>query len=204
MTMKIEEKFTVTTSRKEHPNAKKYPGRASMEFGSALQTFLSDLDASERGLFQKGELVFEEEIAAEFFDGILVGDVVGLGVLRGFDEQPCAYKMKILSIDRDADTMHMRNVTWEDEKRRPDYKGDEATATFEEFSCALGLGFGEILMRDGKPFGVSEKIEQTIIIRGDAAGNVKSTVTTKAAPATSSKSKKKKKKTKTTKTKASK
>lgn len=182
MTMKIQEEFTVTTTRKEHPNAKKYPGRPSMEFGSALQTFLSDLNAEERGLFQKGELIFEETIAAEFFDGILAGDVVGLGVLRGFDEQPCAYKMKILSIDRDADTMHMRNVTWEDEKTRPDYKGPEAMATFEEFSCALGLGFGEILMRDGKPFGVSEKIEQTIKIFGESADNIKTAVSTKSVP----------------------
>jgi len=191
MTMEVKEEFTVTTTRKEHPNAKKYPGRPSMEFGSALQTFMSDLDAGERALFQKGELIFEEEISAKFFDSILVGDVVGLGVLRGFEGQPCAYKMKILSIDRDADTMQMRNVTWEDEEKRPEYKGEEAMATFEELSCALGLGFGEILMRDGKPFGVSEKIEQTIKIMGDSEDNVKTAVATKSVPA----KKKKKKKT---------
>lgn len=171
MTVEVKEEFTVTHKRKEHPNDRKYPGRPSMEFGTAVTKFLSDLDKQEFEDFSKGELVFEEEVSAEFFDSILVGDVVGLGVLKGFDESPCAYKWKILEVDTEADTIRARNCTWEDEKKHPDYKGDEAVITFEEFSCGMGMGFGEILERDGKPFGVSEEIEQVIKIYGEADGD---------------------------------
>lgn len=167
MTVEIKEEFTVKSKRKEHPNARKYPGRPSMEFGTGLRKFLGDLTSEEMKQFQEGSLVFEEEASAEFFDSVLPGDVVGLGLLRGLDGQPCAYQWKILAVDRDADTMQARNCTWEDEKKHPGYKGDERELTFEEFSCGLGMGFGEILERDGKPFGVSEEIEQKVVIYGE-------------------------------------
>lgn len=169
MTVEVKEKFTVTSKRTDHPNAKKYPGRPSMEFGTALRKFLGDLTPEERELFRTGELVFEEEYSAEFFDSILPGDVVGLGVLKGLNNEPCAYKFKIITINKDADTMMARNCTWEDEKRNPGYVGEVCQLTFEEFSCGLGMGFGEILERDGKPYGVSEEIEQTVVIYGESA-----------------------------------
>lgn len=171
MTMEVKDEFTVKTKRKEHPNARKYPGRASMEFGTVLTKFLSDLEPEEREQFRDGELCFEPEVTAGFFDGIIEGDVVGVGLLRGFDGSPAAYQFKILSIDRQADTMQARNVTWEDEKKRPGYKGGERELTFEELSCAFGMGMGEILERDGKPFGVSEEIEQVVKIVGPASGS---------------------------------
>ncbi len=192
MTVEVKDQFTVKSKRKEHPNARKYPGRPSMEFGTAVRKFLTDLDAEERKLFQKGELVFEEEATAELFDSVLVGDVVGLGILRGLDDQPCAYQWKILSIDRDADTMQIRNCTWEDAKRNPDFRGELAETTFEDFSTALGMGFGEILERDGKPFGVSEEIELTVKIMEEVPDAPQAAVSGSQQPQKQENNKKKK------------
>ena len=172
MTVEIKDTFTIKTKRKEHPNAGKYPGRPSMEFGTGLRNFMSDIGSKNLDAFVKGEYVFDESVTAEFFDSILPGDVVGLGVLKGLNEfgendnkAPCAYKFKILSVDRNKDIMQARNVTFEHPKQT-EYSGTEVDLTFEEVSCGFGMGFGEILERDGKPFGVSEEIELKVKVIG--------------------------------------
>jgi hypothetical protein len=180
MTVEVQDTFTIKTKRTEHPNAGKYPGRPSMEFGTGLRQFMSDIGMNNLDAFSKGSFVFEEEITAEFFDSIIPGDVVGLGILNGFNEagenqkkEPCAYKFLILSVDKNTDTMQARNVTYEQliKKRsrkghESDYKGTEVELTFEEVSCAFGMGFGEILERDGKPYGVSEEVELKVKVFG--------------------------------------
>lgn len=170
MTIEIKEKFTVKFKRKEHPNAGKYPGRASQEFGYAFSMFLAELDTPSVDSLLDGTYVYDEELSAQFFDSVLEGDVLGVGLASGFDNHPAAYKFLILSIDREADKMLARNVTFENPKY-PEYKGEERELTFEELSVALGTGFGEILMRDGKPFGVPEEEEMTINIVGRASGS---------------------------------
>lgn len=172
--MTIENSFTVKAKRTEHPNASKYPGRPSMEFGRAVTNFLSDIGPENTEDFIAGKYIFEEELSAEFFDSIQEGDVVGLGLLRGLNEvgeneynECAAYKFKILEILKDKDIMRARNVTFENKKRtqRADaYKGQEVELAFEDLSCALGMGYGEILEREGKPFGVPEEMEVTIKI----------------------------------------
>lgn len=173
MTVEIKDTFTIKTKRKEHPNAGKYPGRPSMEFGSSINKFLSKIGISNSDAFERGEFIYEENTTAEFFDSILPGDVVGLGLLKGFNEygmneycKPCAYKFKILSVDKEKDIIQARNVTFEHPKNK-DYVGTEVQITFEEVSYALGMGFGEILERGGKPFGVSEEIELKVKVFGD-------------------------------------
>ena len=181
MTTEVQDTFTIKTKRTEHPNAGKYPGRPSMEFGTGLRQFLSDIGPHNVDAFGAGTFVFEEDVTAEFFDSIIVGDIVGLGLLKAFNEageneskSPSAYKFLILSIDKNSDTMQARNVTYEIAiKKRSrkghesDYKGTEVELTFEEVSCAFGMGFGEILERDGKPFGVSEEIELKVKVFGN-------------------------------------
>jgi len=172
MTMEIKDTFTVKSKRKEHPNAGKYPGRPSFEFGNAVRQFLGDIGPQNCDKFVEGNFVFEEEVTAEFFDSILPGDVVGLGILKGFNELGeneketfAAYKFKILGVDGERDVMQARNVTFEHPSRK-EYTGTETELTFEDISCAFGMGFGEILERDGKPYGVSEEIEYKIKIIG--------------------------------------
>ena len=77
--------FTIKTKRREHPNAVKYPGRPSMEFGNALRNFLSDIGQHNIDDFIEGKYIFEEKLSADFFDSILIGDVVGVGLLKGLN-----------------------------------------------------------------------------------------------------------------------
>lgn len=173
--------FKITTKRKEHPNAVKYQGRPTMEFGSAFRSFILDLSEPEKvEAFLERRLVFEEEMTAEFFDSIQVGDVIGLGLASGFDEigenphdEAAAYKFKVLEIPEGQDILKVRNVTFESDKpnpRRAPHVGTELEVTFEDVSCGLGMSFAEILMRDGKPFGVSEEVEINVKFV-DAQGN---------------------------------
>lgn len=185
MTVEIKDTFTVKAKRKEHPNAVKYPGRPAMEFGTtALRKFLDDLNDDQREDLLDGKLVVEEEASAEFFDSILEGDTVGLGLFYGLGpkKEPAAYKFKILSIDRERDVMKARNVTWEHPKR-PEYQGEEVELAFEDFSVGLGMGFGEILERDGKPFGVSEEIEYTVNVYEDKSKDQNTTDNNASSPA---------------------
>ena len=184
--------FTVKAKRTEHPNAAKYPGRPSLEFGSAIRAFLGELSYPEQDKLLAGTLVVEEEDSTEFYDSIEVGDIVGVGLWRGLNEQgenehnePAAYKFEITSID--GDMMQARNVTIESrmKKRNSDYKGDETELAYEDLSCALGTGYGEILERDGKPFGVSEEIEYTVRIVGPKEEEVEVKTSTSPLPATS-------------------
>jgi len=161
--------FTVKSKRKEHPNATKYPGKPSMEFGTALRSFMSDIGPTNLNALIEGKYIFDMEVSAKFFDSIQIGDVIGLGLVKGFNEvgenrhnEPAAYKFKVLDISKQNDTMKVRNVTFESEKGK--HKGLELELAFEDLSSALGMGFGEILERDGKPYGVSEEIELKVKI----------------------------------------
>lgn len=177
MTVEIKDTFTVKTKRKEHPNASKYPGRPSLEFGTALRKFLSDITEEQAEKFADKDFVFEPEVTAEFYDSIIEGDIVGLGLLYGLNEknEPSAHKFKILKINSGEDTMLARDVTYEHPKRN--YKGQEIELTFQDISCAFGMGFGEILERDGKPFGVSEEIEIKVNVYGESQENVSNSST---------------------------
>lgn len=159
MTAIVKDSFKVKTKRKEHPNATKYPGRPSLEFGTALRKFLCDLTPEQAEKFADRDLVFEEEVTAEFYDSIQEGDIVGIGLLYGINpkNEPSAHKFKILKINKGEDTMIARDVSFEHPKSK--YKGEEIELTFQDISCAFGMGFAEVLERDGKPFGVSEEIE---------------------------------------------
>jgi hypothetical protein len=160
--------FTIKSRRKEHPNAPKYVGRPTMEFGTAFRKFLGDIGPNV-DLFLAGKHIFEEEVTAEFFDSIKKNDIIGIGLAKGFNEigenrhnEPAAYKFKVLKVNKKKDTLSVRNVTFEHPKSK--HVGTECELAFEDISCALGMGFAEILERKGKPYGVSEEVELKIKI----------------------------------------
>lgn len=177
MTVEVKETFKIKKTTKEHPNATKYPGRQSMEFGSAVRQFMCELSAQQLQEFAEDSLVFEEEVTSEFYDSILEGDVVGVGLFTGLNafglnpnRGPSAHKFKILKINAGEDTMLARDVTFEHPKSKT--LGEEVTLTFELLSCAFGMGFGEILERDGKPYGVPLETEIEVKIYGEKTEEV--------------------------------
>lgn len=170
MTVKKDE-FTIKSKRFEHPNATKYPGRPSLEFGTGFRNFLSKLSFSQQDELAEGTLIVDEEDSIKFFDSIQVGDVIGVGLFKGINEhgenphsEPAAHLCEVLEIFPEKDLMNVRNLSYEKQvsKRNPNYKGVEFELAFEDLSCALAMGFGEILERNGKPYGVSEDIEYKI------------------------------------------
>jgi hypothetical protein len=54
MTIEIKDTFTIKSKRTEHPNAGKYPGKPSMEFGTGLRNFMSDIGSSNLDSFVNG------------------------------------------------------------------------------------------------------------------------------------------------------
>jgi hypothetical protein len=177
--IEVKDRFTVKTKVTEHPNASKYPGRPSFEVSQSKIKFLNELSDEEIDLLVDGKLIVEPEMSAQFFDSLLPNDVVGLALFTGLNElnmniqqESTAYKFKVLDIDKSADTLRCRNISWESKNKKKnlsaqeEYRGQEVEIAFEDVSVALGMGFAEILERDGKPFGVPEEVEQEVVIVG--------------------------------------
>ena len=181
-TTEVKETFKVKLKVREHPNASKYPGRPCFEINQSKLKFLGELSSDEYQRFFDGSLIIEEDYTAEFFDSILPGDVVGLALVKGINElnmnplhETAAYKLLVLDVDKQQDILKCRNVTWEQrdksKKRKlagaeEEYIGQEVEVAFEDVSVGLGMGFAEILEREGKPFGVPEEVEQEVVIVG--------------------------------------
>lgn len=186
MTVEKVDTFKMKGKRKEHPMARKYPGHPSQEFGNAYTKFLMDLEPDEMEDFRKGTLVFEEEIVAEFYDAILEGDLIGLGVFNGVKEfditHPCAYKFKVTKVHPGEDRITVMNVSFEG-VRGYEHSMQEIDLYFEDISHAFGAGFADILEREGKMFGVDEEIEYNIAIYGDTdvSGSAEAAAATPAA-----------------------
>jgi hypothetical protein len=188
MTIKQIDTFKVKGKRKEHPMARKYPGRPSMEMTQALQKFYDDLDDSEKEWFLKGTLVFEEAVVAPFFDALQEGDVIGLGLVKGYEEfdttHPSALRFKIVKVYEGEDRIRVQNVSFE---KYPEMKHtllQETDLCFEEISWGFGCGMADILERSGKMFGVSEEMEYEVVIMGketDVSGSVTGSTSTPAA-----------------------
>lgn len=153
MTIKTTDTFKV--SRKNHPNEKNYPGRPTME---TMQAFTQALECLEGEDFDKlcdGTLVYDEERTGELFDSILAGDIIGLcSNIKGVGW--VGEQWQVLSIDKEADKMSCQG--------RYD-KNKEREIFFEDVSIGLLLGRAEILLRDGKPYGLTEdELSMTIKI----------------------------------------
>lgn len=149
MTMKITEEQTIKIRRKQHPNAPRYPGRASHETSMTLSAFLSKLSPSQLAQFDDGYLVIDEDATAKFFDSILPGDVIGIAkYIEGKGLVSTCMKIE----RSENDILYGKAPVYPQ-------KEVDMEVTFEQVSTALAMGFAEILMRDDKPFGVDEEVE---------------------------------------------
>lgn len=153
MTIKTTDTFKVT--RKNHPNEKNYIGRPTME---TMQAFTQALECLEEDDFTKlceGTLVYDEERTAELFDSIQAEDIIGLcHNVKGVGW--VAEQFKVLSIDKESDKMFCQS-RYNKEK--------EYEFFFEDVSIGLLLGRAEILIRDGKPYGLTDdQLNMTIKI----------------------------------------
>lgn len=144
--MTIKTTDTWKFSRKNHPNEKNYLGRATMETMQAFTQALECLEGEEFDKLCDGTLIYDEERTGELFDAILADDIIGLCYnVRGVGW--VAEQFKVLSIDKEADKMLCQS-RYNKEKEQEFF--------FEDISIGLLLGRAEILIRDGKPFGLTD------------------------------------------------
>lgn len=144
MTVKITDSFKVT--RKDHPNERLYNGRSTMENIQAFTQALECLDPDDFDKLCTGTLVHDEERTAELFDSILPGDIIGLcSNVRGVGW--VGEQWSVLNVDLEADKLLCQS-------RFDEHKVREVF--FEDISIGLLLGRAEILLRDGKPYGLPE------------------------------------------------
>jgi len=184
MTIEVKDEFKIKTKRTEHPNASKYPGRVSFEFNQAKFKFMNELNDCDLDKLLSGTLIVDEEMSSAFFDSIQDNDVIGLGLLNGINElnqnihqEPAAYKFLVLKVDRQRDVLVCRNITWEPKKAGnkvssyrisalEGYEGTEVEVAFEDVSVGLGMGYAEILERNGELFGCDQEIEYNVKVVG--------------------------------------
>jgi hypothetical protein len=114
-----------------------------------IQAFTQALECLEEDDFDKlcnGTLVYDEERTAELFDSILPGDVIGL-CNNVKDVGWVGEQWSVLKVDSEADKL-LCQARYDEHKVREVF--------FEDVSIGLLLGRAEILLRDGKPYGLSE------------------------------------------------
>lgn len=149
MTMKVQEQ-TISIDRKQHPNAVRYPCRATHEILEAGRKFISSLSQEERDLLLQNDLILDEEETTELFDAFQENDIIGLGILRPNGFHTNTYRIE--KIHSGEDWMECENA----------YSKEMEEITFQDVSVGMSLGFAEILYRNDKPVGVSDKYEFTI------------------------------------------
>lgn len=156
MTVKVTDATnTFKITRKNHPNERMYKGRATMETQGAITQALECLDEQQFGELALGTLIYDEESTAELFDSILPGDIIGLCGLEPLVGW-VSHQWEVLETDSDLDMLKCK-------QRYSPHK--EKLITFEDVSIGLLLGRAEILLRDGKPYGLTdEEMNMTVQI----------------------------------------
>lgn len=149
MTMKVQEQ-TISVERKTHPNAVRYPCRATHEVLEAGRKLLTSLSQAERDLLLQNDLILDEEETGELFDAFQENDIIGLGILRSDGFYSNTYRIE--KIHSGEDWLECENA----------YSKEVEEISFQDVSVAMALGFAEILYRNDKPFGVSDKYDFTI------------------------------------------
>jgi len=153
MTVKISDNTSIKFTRKNHPNERMYNGRPTMETMNAVMQALECLDDDEFSKLATGELIYDEEATAELFDSFEVGDVIGLcAMVEGKGWIP--EQWTILDIDVQGDKLFVES------RYEPKIERD---IFFEDISVGLLLGRAEILLRDNKPYGLSDEDMQVNI-----------------------------------------
>lgn len=128
---------------KKHPKADIYSnnGNTTREYHQEMLEFIETLEPAEFADFQNGNLVLDDADTRSFIGEMEKGDLVGL--------RYSTYKV----LDKTADS-----ITCEDTFKR----------TYHEFNlphidASLGMNRGNILYRDGKPYGQPASVKKEAI-----------------------------------------
>lgn len=138
------ETFQVKVKVKEHPNAWKYVGFSGREHSNALFKALSALTPEQTKVWQHKTKLLNREAVKEFIASVKVGDQIGLNtmVLSVVSKTKTAVVVLTVACSTQGTTSSWVNPT--------------IKITSKMVDKGLAIGWCEVLMRDGKPFGVDE------------------------------------------------
>ena len=120
-----------------------------METQQAFLQVMECLEEKEVNQFLEGTLVYDEESTTELFDEIKEGDIIGC-VTHVLNEGWVPAQWKVMEIPEGDDVLKCQ-TRYEPKREREIF--------YEDVSIGLVMGMCEILLRDDKPYGVSEEID---------------------------------------------
>jgi len=145
----------ITTDRKYNPDDFKYNGmqQSSQDLLMAQIKLFEKLSPEQEADYEAGTLVYDEERTRDFMDAIQVGDIVGI--------KNTMYSIKKI----DADSMIGCPRGYNKYDRKYHFDTEEETISLVDLDNALTMGFGQILYRNDKPFGLDDEMTYKVIVK---------------------------------------
>ena len=155
LTLMEEREEIITTDRKYNPDDFKYNGmqQRSQDLMSAQLKLFEQLTPDQEIDYENGTLLFDEDRTRDFMDAIEKNDIVGI--------KNTMYR--ITSVDADALTGSPRGYNKYDRKYH--FDTEEETISIYDLDNALSLGFGQILYRNDKPFGLDNEMTYKVRVK---------------------------------------
>lgn len=154
LTLVEEREEIIETDRKYNPDDYKYTGQErSQELMSAQLKLFEKLTPEQEIEMENGTLLFDEERTRDFMDALCPEDIVGI--------RNTMYRIK--KVENDEVVAVPRQ--WNKYDRKYHFEGEEQSINIYDLDNALSLGFGQILYRNDKPFGLDKEMAYKIKVR---------------------------------------
>ena len=149
------------TKTKVHPREHLYLGKTGYDYNKALLALMPRMTEDMIDQFDTGDLVMDADKTLEFLSEVKIGDVIGVKaqryqVVHGHELDP----YQALPVNKVKPTK--TEGVYEPVESKP-----VEFLKFGEIDHARELGLLDILWRDGKPYGVDEFQDMTVVLLHD-------------------------------------
>lgn len=144
----------IKADRKYHPDDQKYTGQLSnQELMMAQIKLFETLTPEQEDAYSNGTLLVDEERTRDFMGALEKNDIVGIRTqmyrITGVEDE------QVLGVPR----------TWNKYNRKFEFEGEETPISIYDLDLALSMGYGQILYRNDKPFGLDKDMTYKIIVK---------------------------------------
>jgi hypothetical protein len=155
MTLIEEREEIIETERKYNPDDYKYTGQPSnQELMMARIKLFETLTPSLESDYENGVLLVDEDRTRNFMSALETGDILGLNTEM----------VKIQTVNDDDVVVVSRR--WDRASRKYTFENsEERTVNIYELDNALSMGFGQILYRNDKPFGLDKEMAYKVRVK---------------------------------------
>jgi hypothetical protein len=153
------ELINTQTKVKTHPREHLYLGKTGYDYNKALLALMPRMTEDMMEQFETGDLVMDADKTLEFLSQVKIGDVIGVK----------SYRYRVNRNHRlDSTVLEVAKVKPTKTEGVYEPLSDDAEALkFGELDHARELGLLDILWRDGKPYGIDEFQDMTIVLLHD-------------------------------------